>query len=208
MLSEERQKNSDFLSATDPFDVFNAWLDEASKSEVNDPNAASLATVDETGMPNVRVVLVKAVDASGFVMYTNLTSQKGKELLGQRKAALVFHWKTLGRQVRARGPIIDVSTEDADAYYASRPRGSRIGAWASNQSSPLEHDGALKLRVEEVTARFDGEDDIPRPPNWGGFKLEPVEMELWHDRPYRLHDRIQFKRSTTASPWTSARLYP
>ncbi len=203
---------TDFLQASDPFSVFDAWFADASGSEPNDANAASLATVDVNGMPNARIVLVKAIGRDGFVFYTNLESTKGQELLGTKKAALCFHWKTLGRQVRARGTVRQVSDETADAYFASRPRGSRIGAWASLQSRPLETDDALHRRVEELTARY-GEDDadgqpVPRPPHWSGFLLEPLTFELWHDRPFRLHDRLMFERPTIDAPWETRRLYP
>ena len=203
---------SSFLSATDPYEVFEAWLADASASEPNDPNAASLATVDAGGMPNVRVVLVKAVERSGFVFYTNLESAKGEELLGSKKAALCFHWKTLGRQVRLRGPVTQVADEVADAYFASRPRGSRIGAWASKQSRALETPDALRARVADLTERY-GEDDatgqtVPRPPHWSGFRLEPVEFELWHNGEFRLHDRLAFVRKAPGQGWQISRLYP
>lgn len=197
-----------FLNATEPFAVFRGWLEEAAGSEPNDPNAAALATVDAGGMPNVRVVLVKAVGDDSFVFYTNLTSAKGKELLGQGAAALNFHWKTLGRQVRVRGTVAQVSDPTADAYFESRPRNSRLGAWASKQSQPLEADGALQARVDEMTARYGEQGAVPRPPHWSGFELTPLEFELWHDRPFRLHDRLQFKRDRAGAAWSSARLYP
>lgn len=208
----EMLMSDNFLSATDPYAVFEAWLDEAAGTEPNDPNAASLATVDADGLPNVRVVLVKAVERSGFVFYTNLESAKGQELLGAGKAALCFHWKTLGRQIRVRGLVTQVPDDVADAYYASRPRGSRLGAWASQQSRPLEAPDALKTRVAELATKY-GEDDasgkaIPRPPHWSGFRLEPTHFELWHDRPFRLHDRVLFKRQQADVDWISARLYP
>lgn len=207
---------SDFLNAKDPYAVYQAWLADAQVSEPNDAVAASLATVDEDGMPNVRIVLVKTVEHSGFVFYTNLESTKGRELLGQRKAALCFHWKTLRRQVRVRGRVFQVSDAEADAYFNSRPRGSRIGAWASKQSRPLETNDALRGRVEELTQQYgaDGPDEktVPRPSHWSGFCLEPLSFELWHDRPYRLHDRVLFQREEKSAsqygPWQSARLYP
>lgn len=211
----------DFLNATDPYAVYQAWLADAQASEPNDAVAASLATVDDQGMPNVRIVLVKTVEHSGFVFYTNLESDKGRELLGQKKAALCFHWKTLRRQVRVRGPVFQVSDAEADAYFNARPRGSRLGAWASQQSRPLETNDALHRRVEELTQHYgaDGPDEkpVPRPPHWSGFRLEPLSFELWHDRPYRLHDRVLFEREETGNtaadapdygPWKSARLYP
>lgn len=209
--------STDFLNAADPYAVFEAWLADASASEPNDPNAASLATVDADGLPNARIVLVKAVERSGFVFYTNLQSTKGQELLGAKKAALCFHWKTLRRQVRVRGPITQVSDEVADAYFASRPRGSRIGAWASQQSSPLETNNALRERVATLTDEYGAEDEtgrpIPRPPHWSGFQLEPQIFELWQDGEFRLHDRVVFKRTKADAPevgaqWKSTRLYP
>ncbi len=204
--------SEDFLNATDPYAVFEAWLEEAAGTEPNDPNAASLATVDAHGLPNVRVVLVKAVERSGFVFYTNLESDKGQELLGAGKAALCFYWKTLGRQIRVRGPVVQVPDDVADAYYASRPRGSRLGAWASQQSRPLEAPDALRTRVAELAEHYGDDDErgqtIPRPPYWSGFRLEPTHFELWHDRPFRLHDRVLFQREKADADWVSARLYP
>jgi pyridoxamine 5'-phosphate oxidase len=202
----------DFAEAVEPFDLFGAWFAEASANEPNDPNAMALATVDPAGMPNVRMVLLKGVDGPerqdrGFVFYTNLESSKGRELLASGRAALCFHWKSLRRQVRLRGGTTQVSEEEADAYFASRPRASRIGAWASHQSSPLESRFALEKAVARYTARF-GIGGIPRPPYWSGFRLTPVEMEFWHDRPFRLHDRVSFRRSSPASPWSKTRLYP
>ena len=159
-----------------------------------------------TGLPNVRMVLLKGVDARGFVFYTNTESQKGRELLGQPKAAAVFHWKSLRRQVRLRGPVERVSDAEADAYFASRPRGSRIGAWASAQSRPLENRFALETAVATVTARY-GLGEVPRPPHWTGFRIVPVSIEFWHDRPFRLHDRLQFHREGDGG-WQKTRLYP
>ena len=182
-------------------------MKEAEASEINDPNALALATVDETGLPNVRMVLLKGYDVHGFVFYTNFESQKGRELLGQQKAAMVFHWKSLRRQVRIRGPVEVVSDAEADEYFASRPRGSRLGAWASKQSRPLESRFALEKAVAEYTARYPiGE--IPRPPHWSGFRLRPTSIEFWHDRPFRLHDRMEFRRETPESPWNKVRMYP
>lgn len=208
--------NTDFLNATDPFAVYKTWLAEAEASEPNDAVAASLATVDDEGMPNVRIVLVKTAEQTGFVFYTNLESDKGRELLGQKKAALCFHWKTLRRQVKVRGLIYRVSDAEADAYFKSRPRGSRIGAWASQQSRPLETDDALRRRVEQLTEQYgaDGADKktVPRPPHWSGFRLEPLSFELWQNGEFRLHDRVVFRRQETGtsqySSWQSTRLYP
>lgn len=198
--------SGDFTEADDPLRLFSAWLADATASEPNDPNAMALATVDPDGLPNVRMVLLKGLD-TGFVFYTNFESAKGRELLASGKAALCFHWKSLRRQVRVRGPVSVVDDAEADAYYASRPRGSRIGAWASKQSRPLEGRFALEAEVARATARF-GIGEIPRPPYWSGFRLAPVSIEFWHDRPFRLHDRAQFTRSGPDAPWTRERLYP
>lgn len=197
----------DFTEENEPFALFGDWLKEAEGSEINDPNALALATVDDTGLPNVRMVLLKGYDIDGFVFYTNFESRKGRELLGQQKAAMVFHWKSLRRQVRIRGPVEVVSDAEADEYFASRPRGSRLGAWASKQSRPLESRFALEKAVAEYTARYPiGE--IPRPPHWSGFRLRPTSIEFWHDRPFRLHDRVEFRRDTPDSPWDKVRMYP
>jgi pyridoxamine 5'-phosphate oxidase len=198
---------ADFAEAEEPFTLFADWLKDATASEVNDAEAMALATVDKSGMPNVRMVLLKAAGPDGFTFYTNYESAKGRELLGSGKAALCFHWKSLRRQVRVRGPVVPVSAEEADAYYASRPRGSRIGAWASKQSRPLKSRFALEKAVAGYAARY-AIGDIPRPPYWSGFRLTPVEIEFWHDRPFRLHDRIVFRRALPDEPWTKARLYP
>jgi pyridoxamine 5'-phosphate oxidase len=196
----------DFTEADDPLRLFTAWLADATASEPNDANAMALATVDTDGLPNVRMVLLKGLD-TGFVFYTNFESAKGRELLASHKAALCFHWKSLRRQVRVRGPVAVVDDAEADAYYASRPRGSRIGAWASKQSRPLEGRFALEAEVARTTARF-GIGEIPRPAHWSGFRLMPLSIEFWHDRPFRLHDRAQFTRTGPDAPWTKARLYP
>lgn len=202
----------DFTAADEPFALFADWLREAEASEPNDPNAMALATVDPDGLPNVRMVLLKGVDGAdatprGFVFYTNLESAKGRELAATPKAALCFHWKSLRRQVRVRGLVSAVSSEEADAYFASRARGSRLGAWASAQSRPLESRFALEKAVATVTARYPiGE--IPRPQHWSGFRITPLEIEFWHDRPFRLHDRLMFRRGDAAALWEKQRLYP
>ncbi|MDR6633600.1 pyridoxamine 5'-phosphate oxidase [Phyllobacterium sp. 1468] len=197
----------DFTEKSEPFALFDEWLAEAGTTEPNDPNAVALATVDNEGLPDVRMVLLKGFDSQGFVFYTNFESQKGQEILGSMKAAMCFHWKSLRRQVRIRGPVEIVSREEADAYYATRPRGSRIGAWASKQSRPLESRFALEKAVAEYTARYPiGE--IPRPDYWSGFRIRPTSIEFWHDRPFRLHDRVVFSRSTPEGDWGKTRLYP
>ena len=202
----------DFGEAQDPFALFEGWLAEAARSEINDPDGMALATVDSAGLPNVRMVLLKGLDGPeaadrGFVFYTNLESAKGRELALTPKAALLFHWKSLERQVRARGPVTPVTPEEADAYFATRPRMSRIGAWASDQSRPLESRFALEKRVAVMTARFNiGE--VPRPCHWSGFRLTPLEVEFWANRAFRLHDRVAFRRVSPGAPWTKTRLYP
>lgn len=206
-MTETGAPAGDFTAEDEPFALFAKWLKDAETSEINDPNALSLATVDETGLPNVRMVLLKGFDTDGFVFYTNFESRKGREILAAGKAAMCFHWKSLRRQVRIRGPVEVVTDEEADAYYASRPRGSRIGAWASKQSRPLESRFALEKAVAEYTARH-AIGEIPRPEHWSGFRIRPVSIEFWHDRPFRLHDRVEFTRETPDTPWDKARLYP
>ena len=198
---------AEFSQSNDPFGLFAAWLAEATASEVNDPNGMALATVDSDGMPDVRMVLMKGFDEAGFVFYSNEQSAKGRQLHGNMKAALLFHWKSLRRQVRVRGPVEQVTAAEADAYYASRPRGSRIGAWASAQSRPLESKYALEMAVAKVTAKYPI-GDIPRPPYWSGYRIKPVQMEFWHDRPFRLHERIAFRRDAPAGAWVKERLFP
>lgn len=196
----------DFSGHEDPIALFHDWFEDARGHEPNDANAMSLATVDAEGCPNVRMVLLKDADQRGFVFYTNYESAKGTEILANGNAALCFHWKSLRRQVRVRGPVVPVSQEEADAYYASRARGSRIGAWASRQSRPLESRFALEKAVAKYTAKY-GLGEVPRPPHWSGFRLAPVEIEFWHDRPFRLHDRIVYRRSE-GQAWSKTRLYP
>ena len=193
------------LSETDPIALFSEWLAEAVKSEPNDANAMTLATVDESGMPDARMVLLKGVDERGFAFYTNLESAKGRELGATPKAALGFHWKSLRRAVRVRGAVEPVSEAEADAYFASRARSARIGAWASDQSRPMPDRFALEKRVAEVGLRF-GLGEVPRPPNWSGFRVIPATIEFWRDRPFRLHERLLFTRA--ADGWTTSRLYP
>ena len=191
----------------DPIARFHAWLVEAERSEPNDPNAMALATADAHGLPSVRMVLLKGVDDRGFVFYTNFDSQKGQELRVNAQAGLCFHWKSLKRQVRVQGPIETVSAAEADAYFASRARGSQIGAWASIQSRPLDGRWELERRVAEYALKFNI-GAIPRPPFWGGFRVLPRVIEFWRDQPFRLHDRILFQREDQATPWRSQRLYP
>ncbi|WP_367715518.1 pyridoxamine 5'-phosphate oxidase [Nitratireductor sp. GISD-1A_MAKvit] len=205
-MIDETLKSGDFTERDEPFRLFAEWLEDATKSEPNDPNALALATVDPDGMPNVRMVLLKGFDERGFVFYTNFESAKGQEVLSAKKAAMCFHWKSLRRQVRIRGPVEVVSDEEADEYYASRPRGSRIGAWASKQSRPLESRFALEKAVAEYTAKF-AVGTIPRPAHWSGFRILPQAIEFWHDRPFRLHDRVVFSRDEKGD-WQTERLYP
>ncbi len=196
-----------FTQRNDPFALFADWLKEAEKSEPNDPNAMALATVDEAGLPNVRMVLLKGADERGFVFYTNFESQKGQEILATGKAALNFHWKSLRRQVRVRGLVEQVSDLEADTYFASRARDSRIGAWASKQSRPLENRYALEQSVALWAAKY-AIGEVPRPPHWSGFRVKPLAIEFWHDRPFRLHERLVFRRDAPDVAWTKARLYP
>ncbi len=205
-MIDETLKSGDFTERSEPFRLFAEWLEDATKSEPNDPNALALATVDPDGMPNVRMVLLKGFDERGFVFYTNFESAKGGEILSAEKAAMCFHWKSLRRQVRIRGPVEQVSDAEADEYYASRPRGSRIGAWASKQSRPLESRFALEKAVAEYTAKF-AVGAIPRPAHWSGFRIVPSQIEFWHDRPFRLHDRVVFTRDDQGD-WQTKRLYP
>ena len=197
----------DFTEVDEPFALFEQWFAEAGKSEPNDPNAMSLATVDADGLPDVRMVLLKGADDRGFVFYTNEESAKGREMAASPKAALLFHWKSLRRQIRLRGPVALVSDEEADAYFKSRARDSRIGAWASQQSRPLESRFAFEKAIAGYVAKF-GVGEVPRPPYWRGFRLAPVAIEFWRDRPFRLHDRVLFTREAVGTPWRRERLYP
>jgi pyridoxamine 5'-phosphate oxidase len=192
---------------TDPLALFRDWYDEAAKSEPNDPSAMSLASVGPDGTPSVRMVLLKDYDAAGFIFYTNHESRKGRQLLAHPKGALLFHWKSLRRQVRLEGPVSPTTQEEADAYFATRARGSQIGAWASDQSRPLESRFALEKRVAEFAARYIiGK--VPRPPNWSGFRLQPLLIEFWQDGAFRLHDRLEYRRAAPSDPWATRTLYP
>jgi pyridoxamine 5'-phosphate oxidase len=197
----------DFTEANEPLRLFAAWFEEAKRSEPADPEAMALATVDADGLPDARMVLLKGFDERGFVFYTNVDSRKGRQLAHTPRAALLFHWKSLNRQVRLRGPVEPVSEGEADAYFASRHRLAQIGAWASKQSSPLESRLAFEKAVALYTAKF-GLGTIPRPPNWTGYRVMPLLMEFWHNRPYRLHDRIEFRRAASNAAWVKTRLYP
>jgi pyridoxamine 5'-phosphate oxidase len=199
--------SGDFTQADEPFRLFTAWLEEAAKAEPRDPNAMTLATVDADGMPNARMVLLKGVDERGFVFYSNMDSQKGRELDGQPKAALVFHWKSSNRQVRVRGPVEKVTAAEADAYFATRPKQAQIGAWASKQSSPLESRLAFEKAIAVYAAKY-GIGEVPRPPYWIGYRIMPLVIEFWQDRPFRLHDRVEFRRAKPGEPWIKTRLYP
>lgn len=192
---------------SDPLELFAAWYAEADKSEPNDPSALSLATVGPDGTPAARMVLLKGFDASGFVFYTNHESRKGEHLLAHPKAAMLFHWKSLRRQVRLEGPVAPTTAEEADAYFASRDRGSQIGAWASDQSRPLESRFALEKRVAEYAARH-VIGKVPRPPHWSGFRLKPLLIEFWQDGAFRLHDRLEYRRPSPDASWTTRTLYP
>ncbi len=207
MSTTDTDHAPDIFTSTDPLDLFEEWMGHARTSEPNDPNAMALATVDADGMPDVRMVLLKGADRDGFVFYTNLESAKGRELQGQPKAALCFHWKSLRRQIRVRGNVEPVSEAEADAYFASRPRDSRIGAWASAQSRPMEGRFELEKSVAKYAAKY-AIGDVPRPPHWSGFRLVPRQIEFWRDRPFRLHDRLVFHRQGSGWDWTTERLYP
>ncbi len=190
---------------TDPFDFFRAWFAEAESTEVNDANAMTVATTTQEGYPSARIVLLKEWDRDGFVFYTNKESRKGDQIGANPRAALLFHWKGLRRQVRIEGPVVDVTDAEADAYYNSRPRGSRVGAWASIQSRPLANRDELLGRIAEFEAKYPGE-DVPRPAHWSGYRVVPQYFEFWQDMPFRLHDRNVFTRQGDA--WLPGKLFP
>jgi pyridoxamine 5'-phosphate oxidase len=191
--------------ADDPIALFDAWYEEAKIAEINDPDAMALATSTPDGRPSVRMVLLKGYGPEGFTFYTNADSRKGEELADNPFGSLLFHWKALRRQVRIEGPVEEVSTAEADAYFATRGRDSQIGAWASDQSRPLDARATFEARCAEVTRRYEGS-DIPRPPRWMGFRVKPESIEFWSDRPHRLHERRLFVRS--GEGWTEGLLYP
>jgi pyridoxamine 5'-phosphate oxidase len=199
--------SGDFTAAGEPFGLFATWFAEAVKSEPNDPNAMALATVDPDGLPDVRMVLLKGYDADGFVFYSHIDSAKGRELAATPKAALLFHWKSLRRQVRIRGPVSRVTDAEADAYFATRPKQAQIGAWASKQSQPLESRMAFEKAIALNAAKY-AIGEVPRPPGWNGWRIAPQRFEFWHDRPFRLHDRIEFRRAAPDAAWAKTRLYP
>ncbi len=193
-------------TASEPIAVFAEWFAEAEEAEPADPNAMALATVDADGLPDVRIVLLKSFDEAGFVFYTSRESAKGQELTACPKAALCFHWKSLARQIRVRGTVEEASAAEADAYFATRPKGSQIGAWASQQSQPIESRFALEKAVAKFAAKF-GLRTVPRPPYWGGYRIKPLSIEFWQAQTFRLHDRIVFT-ATADGLWQRQRLYP
>jgi len=200
-------ENADFSPPPAPWPVIDAWFEEARRTEINDPNAMALATVGDDGMPSVRIMLLKGYDESGFVFFTNRQSHKGEQLAQHAKAAICLHWKSLRRQIRVEGIISPCADTESDVYFASRPRGSQIGAWASDQSQPLTSRAALEQRVRELEKQYEGK-SVPRPPYWGGYRLTPSMIELWQDREFRLHDRFVYRRASATAPWVVERLYP
>jgi pyridoxamine 5'-phosphate oxidase len=205
--SQGHSEMADFTEAGDPFALFFSWMKEAEAAEPIDPEAMVVATVDSDGLPNARAILLKGADTRGFVFYTNQESAKGRELAHNPKAALLFYWKSLGRQIRIRGPIEPTSEVEADSYFATRHRESRIGACASAQSRPLASRAVLEEEVARLTKAF-GSGDVPRPSYWSGYRVIPLEIEFWRAGAFRLHDRVVFRRTSPGDPWTKTRLYP
>ncbi|MCB1539264.1 MAG: pyridoxamine 5'-phosphate oxidase [Alphaproteobacteria bacterium] len=192
----------------DPVALFHQWFDDAQKTEINDPDAACLATADAQGRPSARMVLVRQVDARGFVFFTNGHSIKGRQMMENPHAALCYHWKSLRRSVRVEGHVETIAEAESDSYFTGRPRGSRIGAWASQQSEPLESREALVARVAALTAEYGENADVPRPPHWHGYRIVSTRIEFWQDGEFRLHDRFAFTRMAEQDRWTIQRLYP
>ena len=199
--------SGDFTAAEEPFRLFTAWLEAATAAEPRDPTAMTLATVDADGLPDARMVLLKGVDDGGFVFFTNIESQKGRELAANPAAALVFHWKSSNRQVRVRGAVERVTDQEADAYFATRAKQAQIGAWASKQSAPLESRLAFEKQIALYAAKY-AIGQVPRPPHWSGYRIVPTRIEFWQERPFRLHDRIEFSRAAPGEAWRKTRLYP
>ncbi|MDE2183080.1 MAG: pyridoxamine 5'-phosphate oxidase [Alphaproteobacteria bacterium] len=191
----------------DPIDLFTAWMAQAEKTEPNEANAMAVATADAAGRPNIRMVLLKSHDQRGFVFYTNTESAKGRELAANPHAALNFHWKTVRRQVRVRGPVVPVGEAEADAYFASRAKDSQIGAWASAQSRAMEGRWVFEKEIAKYAVKY-ALARVPRPPHWSGYRVQPLEIEFWRDRPFRLHDRLVYRRDSLDKPWRTERLYP
>lgn len=204
-LSDETERDLSWIDAADPVALFDQWLARAGETEPNDPNAMSLATVDGSGQPDVRIVLLKGLSDAGFAFYTNSRSAKGQQLEGQPRAALCFHWKSQRRQVRVRGRVVDVGADGSDAYFQNRARGSRLSAWASQQSMPAANRDELVAAMAATEARFERQ-DVPRPPHWYGYRVVPDQIEFWQDGAFRLHDRLVFSRAS--SGWEKTRLYP
>lgn len=205
-VHEMSSDRSGIFAGDDPFVLARAWYAEAKVNEPNDPDAVALASVDASGMPNVRMVLLRDIEAGAFTFYTNYESQKAREIEGAGKAALVFHWKSLRRQIRVRGTVVREDGPQADAYYASRGLKSRLGAWASAQSQPIADRGVLMQRLDQAVAKYG--DAPPRPAHWGGFRITPLEIEFWADGDARLHDRFRWMRAQVEQPWQIARLSP